>query len=229
MTAGAVAIVLAAGSGERLGEGTPKAFVPVDGRPILVRAASAALASPAVGAVVVTAPPGREGLAHRMLEPLGAHVVVTGGPTRQRSVRAALSAIPADVQAIVCHDAARCLAQPQLFEAVLDALRRADGAIPVVPVADTVKRLDDGVIAGTLDRDELGLAQTPQAFRAEALREAHRIAEESDVEATDDAMLLELAGYRVVAVPGDPGNFKITTREDLDRAERVLREAVRGA
>jgi 2-C-methyl-D-erythritol 4-phosphate cytidylyltransferase/2-C-methyl-D-erythritol 2,4-cyclodiphosphate synthase len=133
------------------------------------------------------------------------------------------------VQAIVCHDAARCLAQPQLFEAVLDALRRADGAIPVVPVADTVKRLDDGVIAGTLDRDELGLAQTPQAFRAEALREAHRIAEESDVEATDDAMLLELAGYRVVAVPGDPGNFKITTREDLDRAERVLREAVRGA
>ncbi|MFB3737849.1 MAG: 2-C-methyl-D-erythritol 4-phosphate cytidylyltransferase [Candidatus Velamenicoccus archaeovorus] len=223
----AVAIVLAAGLGERLGEPSPKAFVPVGGRPMLVHAVQAALGCDRIGSVVVTVPAGREDLTRAMLQPLGSHAVVPGGASRQASVRAALATVPADLPLVVCHDAARCLASPALFGAVLEALDgpgHPDGAVPVVPVPDTVKRVRGGMVAGTVDRSELWLAQTPQAFRAAALREAHARAEHEGVEATDDAMLLERAGYRVVSVPGEPGNLKITTPQDLVVAERMLEE-----
>lgn len=225
---GALAIVLAAGSGERLGSPVPKAFLGLGGRPMLVRAVSAALACPAVDAVVVAAPPGSEDLAHAALEPLGTHAVVTGGATRQASVRSALATVPEGVSVVVCHDAARPLATPALFSAVIAALHAegVDGAVPVVPVADTIKRVRDGEVVGTEARDELVLAQTPQAFRLAALRDAHARAEASSVTFTDDAAALEWAGYRVVAVEGDPSNFKITTAEDLRRAERALEEPV---
>lgn len=224
----AVAIVLAAGSGDRLGLPTPKAFVSLGGRPLLAHAVASALACPGVGSVAVTAPAGSEDLAHAIVEPFGAHAIVTGGPTRHASVRAALAAIPAEVDAIVCHDAARALASPELFAAALAGLERWDGVVPVVPVPDTVKRVRDGAVVATEPREDLALAQTPQAFRAVALRDAHARADEAGEAFTDDAAALEWAGYRVGTVPGERQAFKITTAEDLARAERLLEGAVRG-
>jgi len=224
----AVAIVLAAGSGERLGLETPKAFVPIGGRPMLARAVGSALACPRVGLVVVAAPAGAEDLAHAIVEPFGAHAVVTGGPTRHASVRAALAAVPDETASVLCHDAARALATSDLFSAVLEALAGWDGVVPAVPVSDTVKRVRGEMVVGTESREELALAQTPQAFSASALRDAHARAMEAGLEFTDDAAALEWAGYRVRTVPGEPANFKITTAEDLARAERSIEEAVRG-
>jgi 2-C-methyl-D-erythritol 4-phosphate cytidylyltransferase len=172
--------------------------------------------------VVVVAPPGWEDLARATVEPLGAHTVVTGGPSRQASVRAALAAVPIESPAIACHDAARALARPALFDAVLVALEGWDGAVPVVPVADTVKRIEGGRVVSTEPREALALAQTPQAFVPDALREAHARAERDGAELTDDAAALERAGFRVRAVPGDPRNVKITTPDDLARAEALL-------
>jgi 2-C-methyl-D-erythritol 4-phosphate cytidylyltransferase len=228
VTAGAVAILLAAGTGERLGGSAPKAFVGVAGRPILAHAARAALACPEISAIVVAVPTGLEDLAHAMVEGIGTHSVVAGGESRQASVRAALAVIPEDVAAIVCHDAARPFAGPRLFSAVLGALSDADGVVPVLPVWDTVKRIRDGYVVETEPREELGLAQTPQAFVARALRDAHNRAAEAGLDLTDDAALLEWAGYRVRVVPGEPGNFKITTPEDLARAESHAGELTRG-
>jgi 2-C-methyl-D-erythritol 4-phosphate cytidylyltransferase/2-C-methyl-D-erythritol 2,4-cyclodiphosphate synthase len=115
-----------------------------------------------------------------------------------------------------------------LFEAVLDALPGWDGVVPVLPVSDTVKRVREGRVLGTEDRAELALAQTPQAFAAPALRDAHARAEREGHELTDDGAALELAGFRVRAIVGEPGNFKITTAEDLARAEALLAELARG-
>ncbi|HET7236993.1 MAG TPA: 2-C-methyl-D-erythritol 4-phosphate cytidylyltransferase [Actinomycetota bacterium] len=225
---GAVAIVLAAGSGERLGLDRPKAFVELAGRPMLVHAVAAALDCPGISAVVVAAPPGAEDLAHAIVEPFGSHAVVEGGSTRRASVRAALEAVPGDVALVVVHDAARPFATSGLFGRVLEQLAGVDGVVPVVPVPDTVKRVDNGMVVTTEPRDGLVLAQTPQAFLAIALREAHERAERDDVEVTDDAMALERAGFRVRAIAGEPGNFKITTAEDLARAEAVALELARG-
>ena len=129
---------------------------------------------------------------------------------------------------MICHDAARALATPQLFSTVLGSLEGWDGVVPVVPVPDTVKRVRDGAVVATERREDLALAQTPQAFSARALRDAHARAAEAGLEFTDDAAALEWAGYRVRTTPGEPHNFKITTVEDLARAEQLLEEMVRG-
>ena len=215
-------MVLAAGAGERLGTGTPKAFQPIAGTTMLGLAVSAAAACPAIRSVVAVVPTGWERRAESLLPAPVPLVVVTGGATRQESVRLALDAVPGKAGAIACHDAARPFASTDLFESVIGALAGADGAVPLVPVPDTVKRVRGGVVLDTLPREDLGLAQTPQGFRAQALREAHAGASAEGVEATDDAALLERMGFRVVAVPGDPANFKVTTREDLARAEALL-------
>ena len=216
----AVAVILAAGAGRRVGAEIPKAFLPIGERPMLAVSAATAAASPAIHAIVATAPPGYEDEAKGCLEGLAiACTVVTGGDTRQASVRAALAAIAPDVAIVVIHDAARPFAPPDLFTAVADAVvDGADGAVPVLPVADTVKQVDGGMIAGTVDREGLGLAQTPQAFRLAPLRRAHEAAAEAGREVTDDAMLLEGEGT-VVTLPGDPMHVKITTMLDLAWAE----------
>ncbi len=155
--------------------------------------------------------------------PWGADVTVTGGASRADSVRAGLAAVPDDATVIVVHDAARPLARPSLFAAVVEAVL-VDGAscaIPVLPVADTLKRVGDGVILATVDRDGLVTVQTPQAFAAATLRAAHRAAGQS----TDDAGLVEQMGVAVHTVPGDPRNMKITRPEDLDLAEALMVEA----
>jgi 2-C-methyl-D-erythritol 4-phosphate cytidylyltransferase len=218
----AVAVILAAGAGTRLGmTDQPKAFVPIGGRPMLAMAALAAAAAPAVRSLVVVAPAGWEDLAEGCVEFCGCPTtVVTGGSTRQASVRAALAAVDAEVSVVVIHDAARPFASPDLFTAAIEALDdQAQGVIPVVPVTDTVKHVQEGTVVATLDREHLGLAQTPQAFSAEVLRTAHGRAHEADLLLTDDAAVLELAGFRVRAILGDPMNTKITTFFDLAQAE----------
>jgi 2-C-methyl-D-erythritol 4-phosphate cytidylyltransferase len=225
-------VVVAAGSGERLGRGVPKAFVELAGRPMLAWSL-AALASSPVDRIVVVAPPTHLDRATTILEQAGVEpgaIVVPGGATRQESVRSGLDAVRADAQAVVCHDAARPMAGPELFAAVLAAVRpgggpdapEVHGAVPVLPSPDTVKRIRDGLVLETIPRAEVGLAQTPQAFLAEPLREAHRRAEEEGWQVTDDAMLVEALGYRVVAVPGVGWNFKVTSQDDLRRAESMI-------
>jgi 2-C-methyl-D-erythritol 4-phosphate cytidylyltransferase len=197
------AIVVAAGSGSRFGG--PKQFVELEGRRV-VDWALVASRSVADGVVLVVPP------SHLEDEAPAADVVVAGGATRSASVRAGLAAVPVGADVVVVHDAARPFAAPALFEAVVASVRAgADAAIPGVPIADTVKRVVDGRVLGTLNRDELVAVQTPQAFAADALRKAHA----GGGEATDDAALVEAAGGRVMVVPGDPANAKITFRTDL--------------
>ena len=231
MTAVAVAVVLAAGRGARLGLREPKGFVEVASRPMVARAVEAAAGCPAIGSIVVTVPAGSEERARAATVSAKPVVVVAGGVSRHSSVGAALAAIPKDVPIVVCHDAARPFASSHLFLAVVEALEAgdADGAIPVVPVRDTVKRVRNGLVVGTEEpRAELALAQTPQAFRADALRDAHARAAREGLEFTDDAAALEWAGYRVKAVAGERGNFKVTTVEDLARAAELAEEPARG-
>jgi 2-C-methyl-D-erythritol 4-phosphate cytidylyltransferase/2-C-methyl-D-erythritol 2,4-cyclodiphosphate synthase len=181
-----------------------------------------------VEAVVVAVPPGHPQVAEEASRSSKLLGVVEGGSTRQASIRAALAAVPEGFDAVVCHDAARPFASPRLFAVVLEALERADGAVPVVPVEDTVKRVAGDVVVETVPREELALAQTPQAFRRHVLEAAHRAALEDGVEATDDSALVERAGFKVVAVPGDPGNFKVTTPADLSLAAQRAAEPAGG-
>jgi 2-C-methyl-D-erythritol 4-phosphate cytidylyltransferase len=135
-----------------------------------------------------------------------------------------MAEVPPDIEVIVVHDAARPLAKPALFHRVVVALRDrgAMGIVPVVPSADTVKRIAQGLVVETIARDDVGLAQTPQAFIASALREAHDRARASGLVGTDDAVLVESCGHQVAVVDGHPENFKVTTPSDLERAEELL-------
>lgn len=211
---------MAAGGGSRFGG--PKQFHELGGRTV-VDWALAAGRGVSDGMVLVV--------------PAGSHVemvdlphadrpnaVVPGGATRSESVRRGLAAVPAAAEVIVVHDAARPFATADLFEAVVAAVRAgADGAVPGVALTDTVKEVaPDGTVLATPDRSRLVAVQTPQAFRAGALRAAHA----GEPDATDDAALVEAAGGRVVVVPGDPLNRKITVPEDLAWArDRVAQEA----
>jgi 2-C-methyl-D-erythritol 4-phosphate cytidylyltransferase / 2-C-methyl-D-erythritol 2,4-cyclodiphosphate synthase len=219
-----VAILPGAGRGRRLAGDRPKAFVVLGGRTLLEHAAAAIEACPDVDAFVVAAPAGWEDRAREIAKGFSKLIAVTSGAeTRQGSVHLALAEVPEDFDAVVCHDVARPLASPKLFSAVLSALDRADGVVPAVAVSDTVKRVADGVVVETLVRDELVLVQTPQAFHRRALHDAHRRAAAEGITATDDAALVERAGYRVVLVDGEEGNLKVTRPDDLRRAEALLR------
>jgi 2-C-methyl-D-erythritol 4-phosphate cytidylyltransferase len=223
MGARAVAVVVAAGSGSRLGRG-PKALLTIGGIPLVVVAVERALAAPSITGVVVAAPPGFEATMRDVLaSSAGSSIVVTGGATRQRSVALGLNAVDPQADVVVVHDAARPFASAELFTAVVDAvLAGADAAVPVLPLVDTVKRVRDGSIVGTEPREGLGFAQTPQACRIQLLRDALAKAEDSGLDFTDDAGLLEWAGATVRTVAGEPGNFKITTPLDLARADEIL-------
>jgi 2-C-methyl-D-erythritol 4-phosphate cytidylyltransferase len=219
------AILLGGGRGDRLSGPDPKAFASLDGRTLLERAVTAAEAARGVEGFVVVAPPGWEGRARTVVGPRAGLVdVVAGGATRQESVRRGLGVLPEAFDVVICHDVARPVASRALFEAVLDGLAGVDGVVPSVPLVDTVKRVDDGIVSETLHRDGLVVVQTPQAFRRAALVEAHRAAEADGFAGTDDAALLERAGFRVAVVPGDPANIKITGPEDLPLASALLRD-----
>jgi 2-C-methyl-D-erythritol 4-phosphate cytidylyltransferase len=218
---GAVALVLAAGRGERMDATTPKALLTCAGTTIVARAVERASAAPLVTGVVVVAPPGWEEAVGRLVGAYRVDAVVAGGPSRQASVAAGLAVVPADAGRVICHDAARPLASSALFTRTLEALEGWDGVVPVLPMVDTVKRVQDGRVEGTEPRGSLALAQTPQAFGAAALREAHERAARDGFDGTDDAVLLERAGYRVRAIEGERTNLKITTTEDIRLAEAL--------
>lgn len=214
-------ILVAAGRGDRLGPGGPKALRLLGDEPLLVHAVRAAVASRSVDLVVVAAPPGDADEFRDLLTGYAPHLlVVPGGATRRRSVAAALAALPASVEVVLVHDAARCLAPPALFTAVAEAV--ADGAaavVPALPVADTVKQIAGDVVVATLDRSRLRAAQTPQGFRRTVLENAHATVDE---DATDDAGMVERTGATVRVVPGDEEAFKITRPSDLVFAETLL-------
>jgi 2-C-methyl-D-erythritol 4-phosphate cytidylyltransferase len=219
--------------GDRLGGGTPKAFVRLGDRPMLSFSVEAAAVSEMVHSVVVVVPAaaGTDDLA--VISAAGRDLpmeFVTGASTRQGSVRRGLEAVPADARIVVVHDAARPFASPALFLRVMRAVMPGGdrgtpgGAVPVMPTVDTVKLVRDGWVVSTVPRDGVALSQTPQAFVASALRQAHEDAARDGLEGTDDAMLLEASGFEVATVPGEASNFKITTREDLERAARLVAE-----
>ena len=218
----AVALLLGAGRGSRLGADRPKAFLPLAGRPLLAYAVASVEACDRVSGFIVVAPEGRENEARDLAADGKLLGVVPGAPTRQESARRGLEAVPAGVDAVLIHDVARPLATPWLFVRVVEGLASADAVVPAVPVADTVKRVQEGRVIETLDRESLMLAQTPQGFRREALEAAYRVADEGSHEATDDAVLVERAGLRVMVVPGDASNIKITGPSDLLVAEALL-------
>ncbi len=202
-------VVVAAGSGSRFGG--PKHLADLGGSTVLER--SVATASAICDGVVVVLAPGEEG------EVAGAARVVGGGASRSASVANGLAAVPDDVSIVVVHDAARPMASRELFERVIAAVRSgADAAVPVVPVVDTIRHTRDG----TVDRDALRAVQTPQGFRAEALRRAHA----NGGEATDDASLVESTGATVVLVDGERWNLKITEPTDLDVASALVDRAL---
>jgi 2-C-methyl-D-erythritol 4-phosphate cytidylyltransferase len=218
------AIVPAAGRGERLGPGAPKALRLLGGVPLLVHAVRNLAAARLVDLVVVAAPPDQVTAVRALLADhhTGATLhVVPGGPTRPESVRAALAALPDAVGVVLVHDAARPLAPVELIDAVASAVRAgADAVVPGLPVTDTVKRVDGDVVTETVDRSALRSVQTPQGFRRTVLEEAHLALSDGGV--TDDAGLVERAGYSVIVVPGAEEAFKVTRPLDLVLAEAVL-------
>ena len=217
-----VAVVPAAGSGERLAAGTPKAFVNLSGRPMLEYALEGLRNSGVVDSVVVAVPPNRTDEAKRVFG--GDAVIVAGGSDRTESVRLALAAI-GDAEFVLVHDAARALTPPSLIVRVVQALRSGHPAVvPALPVSDTIKAVDaNGVVLGTPERSGLRAVQTPQGFRTELLRRAYDRAAAGGF--TDDASLVEATGTPVQVVEGDPLAFKITTPTDLLLAQALLGRA----
>jgi 2-C-methyl-D-erythritol 4-phosphate cytidylyltransferase len=221
---GSIAILVAAGRGERMGASRPKAFLVLGGRPLLLRAAHAFEATSEVAGIVAVVPPGEEAATRDLLRLVPKlKAVVAGGATRQDSVRAGLAALPADFDGVVLvHDAARALVEPALIAAVARAAAETGAAIPVLALVDTIKRVREGRVAETLDRAELAAAQTPQGFRRALLAEAYARAARDRAAVTDEAMAVERLGHPVAAVPGSARNLKITTPHDLALAEQLL-------
>jgi 2-C-methyl-D-erythritol 4-phosphate cytidylyltransferase len=216
-------VLAAAGRGERLGSDRPKAFAKLQDRPLLAESLERLEASNWIDAIVIVAPPGWEEPAILLAEELGCAKVnacVAGGETRAESVRAGVAEVADEAVVIAVHDAARPLLPEEVLERVLTALNEGwDGAVPALPLADTVKRVRDGQVVETLPREELVAAQTPQAFLAPVLREALA----ADIAgATDCASLVEARGGRVTTVAGDSRLVKVTDDADLELVASLL-------
>ncbi|MBR2924969.1 MAG: 2-C-methyl-D-erythritol 4-phosphate cytidylyltransferase [Clostridia bacterium] len=221
------AIILGGGSGQRMGAGMNKVFLPLRGIPAIVRSV-APFSGLCKGAVVVAraeevddmrALLSRYGLSRFVL------AVVPGGDTRQGSVKNGMDALPADAQAILVHDGARCLVTEQVIQRVLEGIEKNGNGVAAVPVTDTIKRAsENGQVLETLDRSELYAMQTPQGFKAEDLFAAHRKAAVENYLATDDAALVEYWGKPVYLTEGSRENLKLTTPVDLAFAEAILRD-----
>lgn len=217
-------VLVAAGTGVRAGPGEPKQFRPILGIPMLLRALRPFTSHPDIAQVVVTLPTlyaerPPEWLAKLLGERL---VLVSGGDTRARSVRAGLAALPTGITVVLVHDAARPFVSRSTIDAVLARARAGVGAVAAVPVSDTLKEVDETRIVGTVPRERLWRAQTPQGFPRRMLETAY--ARLTDSAPTDDAALCEQAGFPVEVVLDSPENLKVTTPEDFRVAEALARE-----
>jgi 2-C-methyl-D-erythritol 4-phosphate cytidylyltransferase len=220
-------VLVAAGRGERLGEDRPKAFVRLGGLPLLAEPLRRLDESPWIDAIVMVAPPEWEEPAILLAEEVGASKVsacVAGGATRIDSVCAGIAELPDDAAVILVHDAARPLVTDEVLERLIAALGQGfDGAVPVLPVTDTIKRVRAGVVEETLNRDDLAATQTPQAFVAPVFRAALAAAAAGPSDSpTDCSSLVEAAGGRVAVVEGDERLLKVTTQADLQRVAAWL-------
>jgi len=219
------AVIVAAGSGERLGAEHPKAFVAFGENPLIAASVLALDDHPGIDGIVLVVPAGWEERATFMADDIGAgkaSIAVAGGASRSDSVALGVAEVPADAAVILVHDAARPIVPAALIDRVLAGfVDGADGVIPVLPIADTVKRVDAaGRVVETLDRSEIRSVQTPQAFQAEIFRRALAAPDRST--GTDCASLVERVGGTVTTVEGDPRSLKITTRSDLERALELV-------
>ena len=218
------AVVLAAGSGQRVGSDIPKQFLALGDRPMIGHSLAVLESCEQVKAVVAVLPPD-SGATEPNLEEFGKLVArVPGGASRQESLAHGLARVPEDTEAVMVHDAARPLLDQRLIDDLLAALdATCDGVIPAIPLEDTIKKVsDDLMVEGELDRRGVWRVQTPQLFHREALQDALDQAIDSDLESTDCSQMLTAAGYRVRVVEGDPLNFKVTRAADLWLAEQVL-------
>lgn len=222
------AVVVAAGKGHRMAAGMNKVYLELAGRPVLAHTLDVFERIPDVRRVVLVVAPGEEQICReRVINPFGLTKVtrlVAGGAERVDSVFHGLQAVPGDCQLVVVHDGARPLFTSELLRKTVEAASGCGGALAAVPVKDTIKVADEtGMVVSTPVRRHLWAAQTPQAFRLPALKEAYRQVRAKGVVVTDDAMVMELAGYPVKVVMGDYENLKVTTPEDLVLAEAILR------
>ncbi|MCU1441049.1 MAG: 2-C-methyl-D-erythritol 2,4-cyclodiphosphate synthase [Rhodoglobus sp.] len=220
-------IIVAAGSGARLGENGPKAFVPLRGKTILEHSIEGALGAIEEAQVVIVAPASHLAQATSIGQRLAPQyvTVVAGGDTRQKSVAAGLAALEPGILTVLVHDAARALTPFELFDRITrEVTRTGGGVIPALPVSDTIKRVDAATVVETVDRSDLVHVQTPQGFPRQHLVEAYAAATSGavPVEYTDDAALFSAAGHTVTVVDGEARAFKITTPWDLRRAEKLL-------
>lgn len=216
-----VALVVAAGRGRRFGGERPKQYLALGGRPIIRRAVECFLNHPRVDDVLAVIHPDDRALFARATEGLDLLAPVTGGDSRQDSVRLGLESLAGrPPERVLIHDAARPFAEAAMISRVLDALETAPGAIPALPVGDTLKRGQDGLVTGTVERQGLWRAQTPQGFRYADIARAHGGL--AGTALTDDAAVAEKAGLPVRLVPGSEDNLKITTDDDLARARRLI-------
>jgi 2-C-methyl-D-erythritol 4-phosphate cytidylyltransferase len=219
-----VGLIVAAGRGHRLGGPLPKQYLPLAGQPILRRTIQLFAHHPEISAVQVLIHPNDQDLYAVATQGLKIRPPLFGGAERQDSVRLGLEGI-ADLNPthVLIHDAVRPFAPPAAISAVLAALKRSPCAIVGVPLADTLKRCENGFVTATVDRKNLYRAQTPQGFRYADILAAHRELAKSGVELTDDSMVAEHMGMAVEMVLGSEENFKITTEQDLQRAEFMLK------
>jgi 2-C-methyl-D-erythritol 4-phosphate cytidylyltransferase/2-C-methyl-D-erythritol 2,4-cyclodiphosphate synthase len=223
------AVVVAAGQGVRAGGALPKQFRRIAGETLLEHALSAFAEAPKVAFVQPVIRPEDLALVRTLTSGMNILAPVSGGPTRQASVRAGLEALlPRSPDIVLIHDAARPFASANLIARAIEAAEKTGAAIPALPVTDTVKRVDQaGTVEATLDRNSIRLVQTPQAFAFPALLEAHqRAAAQGRNDFTDDAALAEWAGMKVSVFAGEPGNIKLTTPEDFARADAIQSAAL---
>lgn len=213
------AVIVAAGKGERLG--TPKQFLPLGGVPMLLWSVRAMVEHHSVGEVVVVLPAGMVESPPGWLVGTGVRCCAGGG-TRRESAGRGVDAVSSDSDLVLIHDAARPFVTAAVIERVLAAAADEGAALPVLPIVDSIKRLESGEVVETVDRSRLVRAQTPQGFRARLIHEVHAWAKRTSRAASDDAALCEVLGHRVVAVEGDPRNVKITTAEDFALAEWLI-------